>query len=271
MGAKAEKRNGRPESVDIEREGIGGRTKNPAGDAAAESQTREIGGTGETGAVEGIEQIAVISGASGELADLIPGPDACTCGKKPGERGRHKKDCPLSVSSGGATSTTSGKSGGSGKKLVGGKSDLSQTKVMVQTLLTMTFNVAAIRAGDHWKLTPQEAENLAEPIASIMNRHDLTKKAGEYGDYIALLAAIGMIIVPKALVHIEVSKAKKGGQANANVRNLRPEQQSSTAGGAVGEAGQAHASGGAIRGGGGNPSHRAAFNKQSLAQVISLT
>lgn len=86
------------------------------------------------------------------------------------------------------------------------KKDGEMTAEMLSSLLGVIFNLVALRAGDHWKLSQGEALALAEPITRILSRHDLVGKAGEYGDYVALVVAVGGIVVPKVM--IEMSKPK---------------------------------------------------------------
>ena len=115
------------------------------------------------------------------------------------------------------------------KPAPGKKLDREQATVMLQTLLTVVFDICANRMGEHWRLKPAEARNLAEPIAAILERHDLLKITGEYGEYIALIVAIGSIVVPKFMMHSQVRKLK-GGKANVPVQHI-PANTGHTAGG----------------------------------------
>jgi hypothetical protein len=193
-----------------------GDAKDTPNNTAARGQTGGQAG-GQAGGQTGTEEIEVVRGLVSGLDQDIPSPSGCTCGKKEGERGPHKKTCPMSVKS------NKGKKSASSKPSTGKKNhDTVQTVYMVQTLLTVVFNISAMRLGEHWKLSNEESKNLAEPIAAILDRHDLTEKTGAYGDYIALVAAIGMIIVPKVMIQLELSKQKKGGQTN--VRDIQSKQ-----------------------------------------------
>ena len=127
------------------------------------------------------------------------------------------------------TSKGRGRPKGSGsssvsKKTAGKSHDLEQTKFMIQTLLSVGFNISAARLGDHWRLADHESSALAEPIAAIMDRHDLTGVTGAYGEYIALIAAIGMIIVPKVMITIEINK-QKGAKPNYGLQVVSKSQQ----------------------------------------------
>jgi hypothetical protein len=96
----------------------------------------------------------------------------------------------------------------------GKKHDKQQTEMMVKSVLVIGFNITAAKAGSHWALTQKEADSLAEPIAAIMERFNLTEATGKYGEYIALIVALGMIMIPKLMIHFEIKKQMKGGQQN---------------------------------------------------------
>lgn len=85
--------------------------------------------------------------------------------------------------------------------------DMQLTADMLASLLGVVFNLMAVRMGDHWRLSAEEAMALAEPTSRILDRYDLTKKTGAYADFIALGVAVTGIVIPKVMM--EMSKPKK--------------------------------------------------------------
>jgi len=88
-------------------------------------------------------------------------------------------------------------------------------------LIQGVFNIVAMRSGEHWAITQEEAQGIATPAARIMERYDITEKVNEYGDYVALAVATGMVIVPRVII----SQMQKPTKAPAKVvtdANERP-------------------------------------------------
>jgi len=106
---------------------------------------------------------------------------------------------------------------------------------MVATMLTVTSGIGAMRLGEHWKFDADESEALAEPITAILDRYDLTKLTGKYGDWIALFTALGMVITPRVMYSMELAK-QKGGNNNARLQSVpqRQQQQPAAAGAGAG-------------------------------------
>lgn len=105
----------------------------------------------------------------------------------------------------------------------GKKADGQMTADMLASLLGVVFNLLAMRLGQHWALRQDEAQALAEPITRIMARYDLTKKTGQYADFIALGVAAAGIMMPKVM--IELSKPKKEKPSKGAIQNVASIQQ----------------------------------------------
>ena len=84
--------------------------------------------------------------------------------------------------------------------------DLQDT---LSLLIKSGFDMAALRLGPIWELTPEEVKNITGPLARIIDRQELTSAANEYGDYIALTLAVVMTTAPRIILHQEM---KKGGR-----------------------------------------------------------
>jgi hypothetical protein len=84
-----------------------------------------------------------------------------------------------------------------------------ETKNQIALLIQAFSEIAALRMGEIWKVSQQEAESVANPLGNILAKHDLVNKASEYSDYIALTTALGMIVVPRVMLSKQ-TKQKEG-------------------------------------------------------------
>ncbi len=84
----------------------------------------------------------------------------------------------------------------------------SNVEAMVATVLGIGFSIVAVRAGDHWKLAPQELEILSKATVPVINKYvpDL-----EASPEVALVIAAGMVVVPRLMVSISQSEDEEDG------------------------------------------------------------
>ena len=84
-------------------------------------------------------------------------------------------------------------------------------KEQLSVLIKTIFDIAASRKGNEiWKLSHEESLLLSDPLANILNRNPyFDKVASQYGDYLALLIALGTIIVPRAIISMKQNKQPK--------------------------------------------------------------
>lgn len=84
-------------------------------------------------------------------------------------------------------------------------------KDQIAVLLKTVFDIAASREGlELWKISQQEAELIADPLAQILNKNPfISGAASKYGDVIALIAAISTVIIPRLFVQFAAEKEKK--------------------------------------------------------------
>jgi hypothetical protein len=89
--------------------------------------------------------------------------------------------------------------------------NLELKKEQLSVLIKTIFDIAASRQGfEIWKLSKDECILLSEPLANILNRNPyFDKVASTYGDYLALLIALGTIILPRAIVQVKSKKEPK--------------------------------------------------------------
>jgi len=83
-------------------------------------------------------------------------------------------------------------------------------------LLGAISAITATRMGEHWNLSPDEIQSIAAPTARIMARHDLVEKANEYGDYAALVIAVGAATIPRMMIHQQIKQQEAKARATFN-------------------------------------------------------
>jgi len=96
----------------------------------------------------------------------------------------------------------------------------------IQMLLEVTFNVLAIKAGEHWSLTNEESLLIADPMSRILKRLGVNKTASKYMDYITLTTAAGIVIIPRVIISKELHKnTSRGNIDNAEKRTVATNDQ----------------------------------------------
>lgn len=89
-------------------------------------------------------------------------------------------------------------------------------KAQVATMTSaIFFGVSSVTREEHWKLSEEEILNIADPAARILERLGAADVTGKYGDYIMLVTALGMAVIPR---YILISQLKK----ERNLVNVRP-------------------------------------------------
>ena len=80
-------------------------------------------------------------------------------------------------------------------------------------LLKTCFDIAGSREGQEiWKLSQKEAELIAEPLSTILNKNPVIGAVtSKYGDVIALVVAIATVLLPRLLVAWAARPQKKKG------------------------------------------------------------
>jgi hypothetical protein len=101
---------------------------------------------------------------------------------------------------------------GKGKKTKSNSSDNKKLKDSISMMLTVGFGLAASRLGDHWIITPEEADTVAEPAVRVLDQLGASELMGKYGDYAALLLAAGIIVVPRLMITKAIIENQGGGK-----------------------------------------------------------
>jgi hypothetical protein len=84
-------------------------------------------------------------------------------------------------------------------------------KEQLSILIKTTFDIIGTRPGlEMWKLSQKEAELIAEPMSGLMNKNPFFDRiTSEYGEWIALIVALGTVIIPRAFIMIAANPKKE--------------------------------------------------------------
>ena len=84
-------------------------------------------------------------------------------------------------------------------------------KDQLAVLIKTTFEIWGSREGQEiWKLSQKESELLAEPLSALMAKNPIIDRlTSEYGDWIALIVALGTIILPRLFIALAARPKKK--------------------------------------------------------------
>lgn len=93
------------------------------------------------------------------------------------------------------------------------KNESKDVTDMLTTFLVTVSSIGATKVGAHWVISKQEADAIAEPLSKILERLNLVDKLGAYADYIALGMALLIVVVPRAIMSLEISR-RNGGTSN---------------------------------------------------------
>lgn len=84
------------------------------------------------------------------------------------------------------------------------------------------FSLIATRAGDHWKLTKDELDNISDPVTNLLGKLKYASKVAENIDVINLSLVMFGVLTPR--VSQTISEKKKGGKKNVQkiTKTARP-------------------------------------------------
>lgn len=89
------------------------------------------------------------------------------------------------------------------------KPDIGALVNNLANFIQTMFALMAARLGPHWNITEAEAQAVATPAARILDRLNLTERAGAYSDYAALAIALSGIIIPRLMADALMKKPPK--------------------------------------------------------------
>jgi hypothetical protein len=85
-------------------------------------------------------------------------------------------------------------------------------KENIKMFLSIGFNFVANRAGNHWNISEQEAEQIATPLNNIVSKLSYVEQIAQNMDYVNLASALVGTIAPRAIQTIQMKKeAEKNG------------------------------------------------------------
>lgn len=89
-------------------------------------------------------------------------------------------------------------------------------KEQVAILIKTCFDIAGSREGmEIWKLSQKEAELIAEPLSSILNKNPVIGAVtNKYGDVIALIVATATVLMPRMIMAYQTRPKKNKGVKN---------------------------------------------------------
>ena len=84
-------------------------------------------------------------------------------------------------------------------------------KEQLAVLIKSTFDIIGSREGlEIWKLSQKESEQIADPLCALMAKNPFVDRiTSEYGEWIALIVALGTIIIPRAFIYWAAKPKKK--------------------------------------------------------------
>jgi DNA-directed RNA polymerase subunit RPC12/RpoP len=123
------------------------------------------------------------------------------------------------------------------KKVAPKVKPIKEIKDVTSGVLQTLFGLVALRAGEHWEISEDEANKITDPMINILNKYGLFKKIQANMDVLMLLGAIGTVVTPRAIVSFQISKLK-GGANNAELRGEKKETSVSSGGNPKHEDGQ---------------------------------
>lgn len=117
-----------------------------------------------------------------------------------------------------------GRPPGTGKKAVEAKpaKNLMELSDNIRILLVSGFAMLAVRTGPVWEVTEAEADSIAKPLSKIMDKAGQTETVNKYSDYIMLLTALAVVILPRLLVTKQLKTMTKPTKEVNTIDRTRP-------------------------------------------------
>jgi hypothetical protein len=85
----------------------------------------------------------------------------------------------------------------------------AEMSLLVMSLVQGLFSIAASRLGSHWQLKEDEANNIATPAANILAKYMDSEAMSEHTDVSMLIIALGVAVIPRAMVQTSMKKEGK--------------------------------------------------------------
>jgi hypothetical protein len=79
----------------------------------------------------------------------------------------------------------------------------------VTPILQGLFGLVSLKAGEHWNISNQEAEQVAKPLCNILVKLNLSEKVSNISDGTALVIALLTIVAPRVILTASAKKVEK--------------------------------------------------------------
>ena len=92
----------------------------------------------------------------------------------------------------------------------------------ISSLILGTFSLIALKGGEQWALTIDEATQISKPLNNILKKLDLLDKVSNVSDGVMLVMALGIILLPRIMITASNKK-----EAKANGTGTKPSRKES--------------------------------------------
>jgi hypothetical protein len=79
----------------------------------------------------------------------------------------------------------------------------------INSMLCGIFGLVALKGGEHWNITPEEANSVSVPLTNILDKLNITERVANVSDGAMLCVAAATITIPRILITNEINKSKK--------------------------------------------------------------
>lgn len=112
------------------------------------------------------------------------------------------------------------------RRAAAAKKELEQNalslKPHLKMLLIVSFDMTAKRLGNHWRITDDEAEKVADPLSKILGKYMKASETMEkYADWFGVIGALAMIVIPRLIIHQQIQKEQKKGEKINGPSNIQ--------------------------------------------------
>jgi hypothetical protein len=106
----------------------------------------------------------------------------------------------------------------------------------ISALISGMFSLVALKGGEQWNITTDEATQVSKPLSNILQKMDYLEKVSNVSDGAMLIMAMGMLLIPRIIITSSISKKKKGkGVKNNGKVNSVPNSQENESGSTQGK------------------------------------
>lgn len=82
-------------------------------------------------------------------------------------------------------------------------------ETQLNSLFCGMFSLLALKLGEHWRITNDEASQITKPLSNILERYNVSEQVSKMSDGLLLLMAVTTITLPRVLISREIQNNKK--------------------------------------------------------------